>query len=973
MSFVIPESYKLVETRELPEIQSVGYLLTHVKSGARVMCIENADDNKVFSIAFRTTPNDSTGVAHITEHTVLCGSDKYPAKDPFVELVKGSLNTFLNAMTYPDKTVYPIASCNMQDFKNLMSVYMDAVLHPNIYKNPMLFEQEGWHYEMEDMDSPLIYNGVVYNEMKGAYSSADDILNEEIQKALYPDNQYSNDSGGYPVDIPNLTYEQFIDFHRHYYHPSNSFIYLYGDMDMTERLNWMDEEYLKNYDKIELDSLVELQKPFDSVKNQVAYYGIGEEESEENNAYLAWTRCVGTGFDMKEDMAYALLQYVLFDAQGAPVKQALLDAGIGDDIYGYYDDHCRQPYFAIISKGADTSKAEQFAQIIEDTLRKLVKEGISKKSLLAGLNSMEFKAKEADFGSYPKGLMYGIDCLCRWLYDDSAAFDVMAFQHIYDELREAVETDYFERLIDEKLLKNTHGASILLAPKKGYGEKLETELSEKLASIRESLTEDQRREIVEHTKALKEFQATPSTPEELETIPMLSVSDVKKKATKLYIDEKEIAGVKALHHDVFTDGISYINLEFDAHCLSLDEIPYASLLMSFIGMVDTQNYSYRDLGDEIMIKTGGISPSLNVLAKKDGTTLLEAEMSMKVLPAQVDDGVALLTEMLLYSNYTDKKRLKELVALTKARLSSLIMERGDRIAVMRAGSYYAEDAYINDLKNGIAFYQFVEKLDAEFDARVDELVEKLSDLSGKIFSVKNLLISITGEKEDYERVEASIKPLLKALPDEKYTPVTWDIVYEAKNEGFKTAAQVNYVARCGNYKKADPALKNTGTFKVLKVWLSYEYLWVNIRVKGGAYGCFAQFTRQGDVCLSSFRDPKCAATSQIFLDTASEVEKIELSDRDLTKYILGAINELDTPLTPARKGEVSLTAYLVGTTEANMQKTRDQVLSTTVDDLRVLAKSIRLAMDQNYICAVGNATQIETDKDVFNTVTNLFH
>ncbi len=973
MSFVVPEAYELVKTENLPDIQSVGYLLKHKKSGARVMCIENEDDNKVFSIGFRTTPPDSTGVAHITEHTVLCGSDKYPAKDPFVELVKGSLNTFLNAMTYPDKTVYPIASCNMQDFKNLMSVYMDAVLHPNIYKNPMLFEQEGWHYEMESVDSPLIYNGVVYNEMKGAYSSADDLLNEEIQKALFPDNEYSNDSGGYPVDIPNLSYEQFIDFHKRYYHPSNSFIYLYGDMDMNERLTWMDEEYLCNYDKIELDSMVALQTPYAAVKETSAFYGISAEESEEDNAYLAWTRCVGNDFDMKEDMAYALLQYVLFDAQGAPVKQALLDAGIGADIYGYYDDHCRQPYFAIIAKGADVSQKGEFTKIIEDVLNKLVREGISKKSLLAGLNNMEFRSKEADFGGFPKGLMYGLDCLCRWLYDDMAAFDVMKFQPVYDSLREAIDTDYFEKLIEEKFLKNTHGANILLAPKRGYGEKMEQELAEKLEGIRAGLTGAEKQAIVEHTKALKTFQATPSTPEELEMIPMLSVSDVKKEAAKLYIDEKEIEGVKTIQHDVCTGGISYINLEFDAHSLELSEIPYASLLQAFLGMVDTENYSYQDLGDEIMIKTGGISPAINVLAKKDGTTVLNMEMGMKVLPIQLTDGLALLEEIILHSDFSDKKRLKDLVALTKARLSSSIVDRGDRMAVMRASSYYEEDAYINDLKGGIAFYQFIEELDAKFDEKADELISKLNAIAKKIFTTGNLLISFTGEEKEYDEFKAAVKPLLTALNGAKAEPVKWDITYEPKNEGFKTAAQVNFVARCGNYKLADPALKNTGAFRVLKVWMSYEYLWVNIRVKGGAYGCFAQFNRKGDVCMSSFRDPKCAITSQVFLDAAAEIEKLTLSDRDLTKYILGAINELDTPLTPARKGEVSLTAYFVGTTEKDMQKNRDQVLATTVEDLRALAKNVKLAMDQNYICAVGNATQIEADKDVFNTVTNLFH
>ncbi len=973
MSFVIPEEYELVKEQALPEIQSAGYLLTHKKTGARVLCVENGDDNKVFSIGFRTTPQDSTGVAHIIEHTVLCGSDKYPAKDPFVELVKGSLNTFLNAMTYPDKTVYPLASCNIQDFKNLMSVYMDAVFHPNIYKNPMLFEQEGWHYEMEDENAPLTYNGVVYNEMKGAYSSPDSVLNEEIMKALYPDNAYAQDSGGYPVDIPNLTYEQFIEFHKTYYHPSNSFIYLYGDMDMEERLRWMDQEYLRRYDAIEIHSMVELQKPFDQVRNTSAFYSIGQDESEENNAYLAWTRSVGTGFDMVEDMAYALLEYVLLEAPGAPVKQALVDAGIGADVYGYYDDHARQPYFVITAKGADVSQAEQFTNIIHSTLEGLVKEGISKKSLLAGLNNMEFRAKEADFGYYPKGLMYGLDCLCRWLYDDGAAFETMAFQQTYDALRKAVDTRYFEELIQKKFLDNTHGANIVLAPKRGYSQEMEKILSEKLSAIRDSLSLEERARIVEHTKALKAFQDTPSTKEELEMIPMLSVSDVEKKTAPLYIKEKSIEGVPAVHHDLFSGGISYINLEFDGHGLTGEDMSYASLLQTFLGNVSTEHYSYKDLGDEVMIKTGGIVPSLNILTNKEDKSVVKLEMALKVLPAQLSEGLELLEEIMLRSDFTDQKRIRELVSQAKARMSTLIMERGDIIASTRACSYYAEDACLADLKGGVAFYQFLEELDGHFEERAEELTARLQEVSSKLFSRRNLLVSFTGEEKDYQDFAKASKALFAALPDVEVAELPWNVTLKKKNEGFKTASQVSYVARCGNYRLADPALKFTGAFRVLKVWMSYEYLWVNIRVKGGAYGCAAQFLKKGDVRMSSYRDPKCGATSQVFLDAAKAVEGLELSDRDLTKYILGAINELDTPLTPAKKGAASLTAYLTGITEEDMQETRDQVLNTTVEDLRALAPYLRRAMEQDYICAVGNASQLEADKDIFDTVTNIFH
>jgi hypothetical protein len=826
---------------------------------------------------------------------------------------------------------------------------------------------------MEDVDAPLIYNGVVYNEMKGAYSSPDDVLGEEIQKALYPDTAYSKDSGGYPVDIPNLTYEQFIDFHSHYYHPSNSFIYLYGDMDMTERLEWMDAEYLSHYERIQLNSLVELQKPFTEVAETSAYYSIGEDESEEHNAYLAWARVMGEGLSAKEDTALDLLEYVLLDAPGAPVKQALIDAGIGADVYGYFDDNTRQPYFGIIAKGADVEQKEQFVSIIQETLAKLAHEGISKKSLLAGLNNMEFRAKEADFGYYPKGLMYGLDVLSRWLYDDGAAFDTLAFQQVFDELRQDVETDYFEHLIQEKLLDNTHGAHVLLKPKRGYSQELEQALSEKLSAIREGLSEEEREAIVEHTRALKKFQETPSTEEELEKIPMLSVADVDTQTAPLYIRECTVGDVPAVHHDVFASGISYIALEFDGHGLTTEDIPYAALLQLFLGMVNTAHYSYQELGDEVMIKTGGIAPALNVIARKDDTCMVKMEMSVKVLPSQLQDGLELVWEIMQTSDFTDKKRVKELVSQAKARMNASIMGRGDLIASMRACSYYAEDAYLNDLKSGVAFYQFLEELDAHFDERVEELIARLKAVSGKLFTKPNLLISFTGVQEDFDAFEKAVTPLLEKLSDAVIAPVSWDIHFEAKNEGFKTASQVNYVARCGNYHLADENKKFTGALRVLKVWMSYEYLWVNIRVKGGAYGCAAQFLRNGDVRLSSYRDPKCKATSQVFMDTPEAIEQMKLSDRDLTKYILGAINELDTPLTPAKKGGTSLAAYLTGTTWEDLQEIREQVLSTTKESLCALAPRVKVALDQNYICAVGNASQIEADKDVFKTVQNLFH
>lgn len=493
------EAYEILEQCPLRDLKSEGFILRHKKSGARVAVISNDDDNKVFYIGFRTPAEDSTGVPHIIEHTVLCGSDKYPVKDPFVELVKGSLNTFLNAITYPEKTIYPVASCNDTDFQNLMSVYMDAVFHPNIYKHQEIFKQEGWHYELESEDAPITINGVVYNEMKGAFSSADDVLQREILNSLFPDNTYSNESGGDPERIPDLTYEDYLDFHRRYYHPCNSYIYLYGNMDVAEKLRWMDEEYLSHYEEIELDSTVKAQKPFEKPVEITKKYPISSAEPEEDNTYLSYNLVVGDILDRKLYLAFDVLDYALLGAPGAPLKQALIDAGIGKDIVGGYDSSTMQPVFSIIAKNANSADKEKFLATIQDVLNRQVKDGVDKKALLAGISASEFRYREADFGQFPKGLLYGIQCLDSWLYDDMQPFMHVEALDTYCFLREQVETGYFETLIEKYLLQNPHASVVVIEPERGLNAKREETLAEKLAAYKDSLSKEEIKQLIADT------------------------------------------------------------------------------------------------------------------------------------------------------------------------------------------------------------------------------------------------------------------------------------------------------------------------------------------------------------------------------------------------------------------------------------------------------------------------------------------
>ena len=522
--------YETIEEREIGELNSKGTLLRHEKTGARVILMENEEENKVFYIGFRTPSVDSTGAAHIVEHTVLCGSEHFPVKDPFIELAKGSLNTFLNAMTYPDKTVYPVASCNNKDFQNLMHVYLDAVFHPNIYREEKIFRQEGWHYEMEDAEDDLTLNGVVYNEMKGAFSSSDDVLEREILNALFPETSYSFESGGDPEVIPELTYEKFLDFHRRYYHPSNSYIYLYGNMDMAEKLEFIDREYLGKFEKQAVDSEVKLQPSFPEMKEIQKSYPISEGESEENNTYLSVSKAVGSVLDRELYVAFQILDYALCSAPGAPLKQAMIDAGIGTDVYSIFDDGVRQPYFSVIAKNADLQQKEAFLDTYRQILTKLVKEGIDRKALYAGLNHFEFKHREADFGSYPRGLMYGLQMLDSWLYDDGKPFIHVEANETYAGLREKIEEGYFEKLIRDCLLDNEHGAVVVLVPEKGLTAKREKELAEKLQQYKETLSGEEIDVIVADTEALKAYQEEGDTPEALSCIPHLTREDIKKEA-----------------------------------------------------------------------------------------------------------------------------------------------------------------------------------------------------------------------------------------------------------------------------------------------------------------------------------------------------------------------------------------------------------------------------------------------------------
>lgn len=964
-------AYEIVEERPIEDIASYGYILRHKKSGARVCVIANDDDNKVFSIGFRTPPEDETGVPHIIEHTTLCGSDKFPVKDPFMELAKGSLNTFLNAMTYPEKTLYPIASYNDQDFKNLMDVYLDAVFHPNITKYQEIFMQEGWHYELESEDAPLIINGVVYNEMKGAYSSPDEVLETAIEAALFPDNTYSKNSGGNPDHIPELTYEAYLDFYHKYYHPCNSYIYLYGDMDVEERLDWMDRNYLSQFGPAEIDSSIEKQKPFDEIRYVETEYPITDDDPEEDNTYLSYNKVVADVLDRELYQAFSVLDYVLVSAPGAPVRQALIDAGIGQDVYGSFEDGMLQPFFSIVAKNANEEDQERFVTIIEETLQKLVKEGLNQDALLAGINSTEFRFREADYGQFPKGLLYGLQCMESWLFDDKKPFIHLECLDTLQFLREQMNTGYFEKLIQKYLLDNTHGAVVTVVPKKGLNKVREDALAEKLAAYKATLSPEEIKKLVEQTHHLHQYQEEPSADEDLRKIPMLGRKDMRKEAMLFHNEEMKAGNIPVVMHEIATNGIDYMTLMFECGDIPQEDIPYLGLLKSVLGYVNTSNYEYADLANAINIYTGGISSGISVYPdlQKTGSVCVKYEVRIKVLENNLKDAMALVDEILTTSDLKDTKRLGEIIAQVKSRLQVNLSSSGNVVAAMRALSYQSRYAFYQDATLGIAYYQLIQKLDEQMKTDPKQVVDKMKTLVAKVFVQNRLLVSFTGTKAAYEKAQPLFVQYFGRLPEGTKAGDMAVIELSKKNEGFMDASQIQYVARGGNFK--NHGYTYSGTLKILKMILSYEYLWINIRVKGGAYGCMSSFLRTGESYFVSYRDPNLGKTNEIYEKIPEFVKNFNPDERDMTKYIIGTFGSLDTPMNPEAKGSRSMSAYLQHITYEDIQKERDDILNATPEDIRKLADVIAAILEDDCFCVVGNENAIRAESGLFMSIKNL--
>ncbi|MGH4051772.1 MAG: insulinase family protein [Clostridium sp.] len=975
MNFTIGNTYhgfKLVEEKNIKEINSKTRLFEHVKSGARLLHIENDDDNKVFSIGFRTPPKSSNGLPHILEHSVLCGSRKFPTKEPFVELIKGSLNTFLNAMTFSDKTIYPLASKNEKDFFNLMDVYLDAVFYPNIYKKPEILMQEGWHYELENKEDKLTYKGVVYNEMKGAFSSPEGILMRKVQESLFPDTAYGVESGGDPEFIPDLTHKEFIEYHKKHYHPSNSYICLYGDGNIDKQLEFISEGYLNNFDKITVESAIEFQKPFSEMKEIKVDYPISSDDDEHSKTFLSLNFVTGDNISRPElHLAFEILEYLLLESAAAPLKKALVDAEIGKDVFGSFDNSILQPVFTIVVKNSNESEKEKFKEIVFTTLKNLVKDGIDKKLIEACINITEFKLREADLGGFPKGLYYYITSMDSWLYDKDPTMH-LEYESYLSKIKAALTTNYFEELIEKYLLSNSHSSMVILNGKKGLAEQKSKIAQDKLAKYKASLSEEEILKIIQDAKALKERQMTPDPVEVLETIPLLELSDIETKVEELPIQERDELGVKVLAHDIFTNKIAYINILFDAKKVDMNLLPYITLLSALLGRVSTKNTNYSDLSNEVNIHTGGIHFATDVYGENENFKKYSPKLVLKAkaLANKIPKLFDIMVEIVGTTKFDEKKRIKELIQQLKSRQEMKIVDRGHMSAAARLTSHFAPASAYIEKTTGITFYKFICEIERDFDNKWEEICENLNKVSKLIFNKDNLIISVTGEDDIYNAFASQLPKIINILGQEKLPEVSYDFEMDKDNEGLLTSSDVQYVAKGYNFIKQGYAY--SGKMLVLKTIASLDYLWNRVRVQGGAYGGFASIARSGNIVFVSYRDPNVKETLAAYDGICEYVGTFEASEREMTKYIIGTISELDSPLTPSMKGERATAYYIRGISHAQRQKEREEVLNTKPEDIKAFSAMIDDVIKQNYFCVLGNEAKLKDNKDIFTNLVNVF-
>ena len=963
------EKYTKITEKELPEINCKATIYKHNKTGARIATFDTADTNKVFAITFKTPAVNSTGVTHIIEHSVLCGSKKYPLKDPFVELLKGSLNTFLNAFTYPDKTMYPCASKNDKDFKNLMDIYLDAVFFPRMYTCKNVFLQEGWHYEIFKENEPIKYNGVVYNEMKGSFSNSDDVLNESILNGIFSDTTYKNVSGGNPDNIVDLTYEDFINFHKKYYSPSNSFIFLYGKMDMEERLEYLDKEYLSKFEKIDINPVIEDSKPTNRLKEETILYPVSNEETLENKTNLAVAYALGSALDIKQDIAFDVIDRILINSPSAILKERLLGAGIGDDISGGNQGGIKQSYFAIVAKNTEESKKEELLKIAHDTFVELVNGKLDHESVLAYLNNFEFRVRENKFSGYPLGLKIIMNSMDTWLYDDNNPFGKLNVLGYYEELKKDLEKGYFEDLIKKYLVNSDHNYLLIQKPSKTVQKEKEEKLAKKLEDFKNSLSKEEIKELIKMNEGLREYQSSPESIDAINSLPHLNIEDLRDKP-----DDYKCELIKDKYNfyysKQFTNEVIYGEFLFKANAISYKKASELKFLTELLSKLPTKKHTNAELDKIIGLNFGDFDVALDIYSSsKSNDYDLLMGFSFSTLKESLNLAKDLSLEFINEIVF-DEKKIFEVVGSEKSRLDSAV-DYGHVLALTRSRRSYSIPNYIDDECNGVGYIDFINDLSKNFDVRKDALISDLKGIMKEIFVKENFLSFATLEdktKDDFKKctdeffINLSSNPASISKNKEKFEEKTI-------KEGITCQAAINFVARTMNFEKS--GLKYNGKMDVLSNALGIDYMWQNIRVKGGAYGAMFGLNFKNGMSITSYRDPHIKETDEAYKKIPEFIENMNYNDDDLLKLKIGAISNGTRVLHAKNAGILGFSRLLTGITYDDILKYREELLSTTNEDLKSFAPIIKDLIDESNLCVIGNENEVKKNSNLFEVVRKL--
>ncbi|MFO8236207.1 MAG: insulinase family protein [Bacteroidales bacterium] len=959
--------FKLKKKEFIEEVNSDCYYFEHMKSGARLLKIANDDVNKTFSASFKTLPNSDCGTPHILEHSVLNGSKNFPVKSPFTVLTKGSLNTFLNAMTSSDMTSYPVASMNDKDFRNLMHVYLDAVFFPKIYENPKIFRQEGWHYELESKDAPVVYKGVVYNEMKGAFSDPSRVLNYHISKNLFPDNTYGNSSGGYPEKIPELTYEKFKNFHETFYHPTNSYLYLYGDSDLDKDLAFINEEYLSNFEKLDKRAKIAHQEPFDEMKDIVEYYPVGRNDKTEDKTFLTMSWVIGEGADQEMEMLMKILSDALVNHESGPLKLALQDADIGRDINAYYSAN-KQGVFHLNIKNANLSDKDKFHKIVTKKLEEIAEEEIDEDILKGIINKYEFNLRESD--NPQKGLTYLFRASNGWLYAEDP-FLSLKWEEPLAATKKDIENNKLERIIENEILDNPHSLLIALAPKPGLQAERDQKIADKLEEYKSSRSEEQMDSLIEETEELIAYQKKENSPEDLAKMPLLELEEIDKEAEYFDIEEKDISGIKELYYNTFTNNILYSKFMFDARVLTKEQIPYMRMLSTVLGDLNTENYSFGELNNALNTHLGGFSTSYRTDLKNhdDENLLANFVVQSKVLNENVDKLFELSDEVLHNSKIDDKKRLKTLLTKHLSKLEANNRQNGLGLASTRLSSYFSNQGKFNELTQGYTYYEFVSNLMEDYDENYDEIVENLQTVAELLFNKNNMIAFVTCGEEDMSEYDDHLKDFVQHFPDTETDLNEWEFDFANKNEGMLAPSKVQYVTKGYNFKKL--GYEYDGKIRVLNQILSREWLNNQIRVIGGAYGGFSQFSESGNFHFASYRDPNLKKTVENIDGSSDFLREFSPSESKMRRFVIGTISNMDRPRSPSQEGNTALRYYMTNTTKEDLQSIREDVLSTTAEDIREMADFVDKILSESTLCVYGNEDKLNSQNQLFDNLFSL--